>query len=187
MKAKITRFRIENFRSIDDSGWIESDKVSCLVGTNESGKTNLLIGLWKLNSANNEPIIPLIDYPRKKYHTYEKTNGSEVFASAEYEFIDEIAYKLAITSGWHSSLVKLAIVKKHYNGQFSVEYSQNKLSSIESTTIHSHIEKIINEFKKSDLIQKEEPSTIQHISEFLNDNLGVYNNERRLDSEEIIA
>jgi recombinational DNA repair ATPase RecF len=35
-------FRIRNFRNIDDSGWIELDRVTALVGRNESGKTALL-------------------------------------------------------------------------------------------------------------------------------------------------
>ena len=56
------------FRSVQDSGWIEADDVTALIGTNESGKTNLLIPLWKLNPAKNGEINPLADYPRKEYH-----------------------------------------------------------------------------------------------------------------------
>ncbi len=40
MKAK--RFRIQNFRNIDDSGWILLDQVAAFVGRNESGKTKLI-------------------------------------------------------------------------------------------------------------------------------------------------
>ncbi len=80
MKAKLTKFRVQNFRSIEDSGWIDAENVTCLVGTNESGKTNLLLALWKLNPANKEPITPLVDYPRKKYHNYISTKGEETFA-----------------------------------------------------------------------------------------------------------
>lgn len=38
---KLLKFRVKNFRSVDDSGWIEVDNVTSLIGTNESGKTNL--------------------------------------------------------------------------------------------------------------------------------------------------
>jgi hypothetical protein len=54
-----------------------------------------LIALWKLNPANNEPIIPLDDYPRKKYHSYEQTNGDEVFISAEFEIDSTTAIGLS--------------------------------------------------------------------------------------------
>jgi predicted ATP-dependent endonuclease of OLD family len=48
---KLVRFRVTNFRSVEDSGWIDVDDVTALIGTNESGKTNVLLPLWKLNPA----------------------------------------------------------------------------------------------------------------------------------------
>ena len=48
---KLIRFRVTNFRSVEDSDWIEVDDVAALIGTNESGKTNVLLPLWKLNPA----------------------------------------------------------------------------------------------------------------------------------------
>ena len=45
---KLTRFRVTNFRSVKDSGWVDIDDVTALIGVNESGKTNLLLPLWKL-------------------------------------------------------------------------------------------------------------------------------------------
>ena len=44
---QLKSFRITNFRSVIDSGWIElsPDGVTVLVGQNESGKTSVLQGL----------------------------------------------------------------------------------------------------------------------------------------------
>ena len=39
---KIKSFRVQNYRSIDDSGWIEVEDIACIVGKNEAGKTSLL-------------------------------------------------------------------------------------------------------------------------------------------------
>ena len=50
---QVLAFRVRNFRSVEDSGWVNIDRVTALIGTNESGKTNLLLPLWKLNPANN--------------------------------------------------------------------------------------------------------------------------------------
>lgn len=45
---KLKEFRVREFRSIWDSGPIKvDDKVSCLVGKNETGKTALLTALYR--------------------------------------------------------------------------------------------------------------------------------------------
>ncbi len=53
---KLLQFRVTNFRSVADSGWIAADDVTALIGTNESGKTNLLLPLWKLHPAKDGEI-----------------------------------------------------------------------------------------------------------------------------------
>ena len=45
-------FRVTEFRSVKDSGWIDAESITALIGTNESGKTNILLPLWKLNPAD---------------------------------------------------------------------------------------------------------------------------------------
>ena len=42
---KLTSFRVTEFRSVKDSGWIDAEDVTALIGTNESGKTNILLPL----------------------------------------------------------------------------------------------------------------------------------------------
>ena len=37
---KAVRYRVQNFRNIDDSGWVPLERVTAFVGRNESGKTN---------------------------------------------------------------------------------------------------------------------------------------------------
>ena len=61
MNQRLLRFRVKNFRSVDDSGWVEVDNVAALIGTNESGKTNILLPLWKLNPAKEGAIHPTSD------------------------------------------------------------------------------------------------------------------------------
>ena len=42
----LRKFRVENFRSVIDSGWIDCENITSLVGVNEAGKFNLLLALW---------------------------------------------------------------------------------------------------------------------------------------------
>lgn len=64
---KLQNFRITNFRSIEDSGDVPVERVACFVGKNESGKTNCLQALVRVNPAPGQPDVFDIndDYPRK--------------------------------------------------------------------------------------------------------------------------
>ena len=69
----ITRAKVTNYRSIDDSGWVSLDNVTTLVGKNESGKTAFLQALRRLNpvgGANGN--FDIMDYPRKGYVRYKR-------------------------------------------------------------------------------------------------------------------
>ena len=46
---KVLRFRVQNFRNINDSGWISLEQVTAFAGRNESGKTTLLKACHKFN------------------------------------------------------------------------------------------------------------------------------------------
>jgi hypothetical protein len=56
---KLTSFRVKNFRSIDDSTWVDVNDITNIIGVNESGKSNILLALWKINL--------LADLPRERY------------------------------------------------------------------------------------------------------------------------
>lgn len=51
---KLTQFKIENYRSILNSGWVEVTDIAAIVGKNESGKTSLLKALWKFNPFDKD-------------------------------------------------------------------------------------------------------------------------------------
>ncbi|WP_082814691.1 AAA family ATPase [Collimonas fungivorans] len=52
---KLAAFRVQNYRSIIDSGWVSIDDIAVIVGKNESGKTSLLKALLKFNPFKAEP------------------------------------------------------------------------------------------------------------------------------------
>ena len=49
---KLTSCRVQNYRSIIDSGWVDFDDIGVIVGKNESGKTSFLKALSKFNPHN---------------------------------------------------------------------------------------------------------------------------------------
>jgi len=66
----MTHARVQNYRSIRDTGWFEVEGAkTILVGPNEAGKTAVLEALRRLNPPKGvEDLIPLRDYPRKLYN-----------------------------------------------------------------------------------------------------------------------
>lgn len=92
---QLKSFRVRNFRSVDDSGVIETDSVTALIGINESGKSNLLLPLWKLKPAKGGEIKPTSDYPRKSYNDIRSMETKPVFIEATFVPDAELASKLA--------------------------------------------------------------------------------------------
>ena len=80
-----------NFRSVKNSGWIDCDDVTTLVGVNESGKSNLLLALWKLNPARGGEIDILHDMPVSELSTLRNRKNEVKFISAEFEMEKDCA------------------------------------------------------------------------------------------------
>jgi len=133
MTNKLLKFRVQNFKSIQDSGWIEVGDCSCLVGINEAGKTNLLLALWKLNPANDEPIIPLSDYPRKKFVDYEETEGEEIFIEAVFEFGEDLTKEIRKHLGNSEELYKQIEISRDFAGNHYVQFLAKELKDVEIT------------------------------------------------------
>ncbi|MHA6645766.1 AAA family ATPase [Mesorhizobium sp. A623] len=64
---QLESFQITNFRSINDSGEIKVERITALLGRNESGKSNLLLGLKSLNPPEGYgDLNPVKDFPRHR-------------------------------------------------------------------------------------------------------------------------
>ncbi len=179
MITQLKKFRVTKFRSVKDSGWVDVNNTTCLVGTNESGKTNLLLALWKLNPANNEEIDPLSDYPRKEYVDFAKTKGNEVFISTVFEVNQSLAENLSNQTGFHTEITKSVKVSRKYNGEYNYEFAKTHVDSIESIELKNFLSKIIDDYNKSDVFGKEEEVTNELIIAFIKNEINeIPNNEK---------
>ena len=87
---RLRRARVQNYRSVKDSGWFDIDPAkTILVGPNEGGKTALLRALEQLNPGRFvRPLDTLRDFPRSEYHRLQsgEVRPSElVVVEGEYE------------------------------------------------------------------------------------------------------
>lgn len=168
MKTVLHRFKVTNFRSIEESDWIEVSDNSCLVGTNEAGKTNLLIALWKLKPANNEPIVPLDDFPRNLYSKYKTENHSEdVFIQADFVLNDNLAMEISKELECDIEQVKTALVKRKYDGKYYITFPYSEVKSFSSERIITVLKQFKTKIGNEEFFVKESDKNKKLINECL--------------------
>lgn len=118
---KLRRYRVTNFRSVTDSGYLDLDHVTALIGVNESGKTNLLLPLWKLNPTSNGEIKPIADYPKALFGAIRSDPGAFQFVSAEFE-TGKYAEELAELANVPVETASLVCVGRNYDGSYTVSF-----------------------------------------------------------------
>ncbi|MEP7024649.1 MAG: AAA family ATPase [Actinomycetota bacterium] len=60
-------FRVQNYKRIEDTGWITCRDLTVLVGKNEAGKSAVLRGLSKMKPSDEEEYDGLREFPRHRY------------------------------------------------------------------------------------------------------------------------
>ncbi len=119
---QLTKFRVKTFRSVEDSGWIDVDDVTALIGTNESGKSNLLLPLWKLNPAKGGAITPTSDFPRKHFTTIRSAKIKPIFIEAVFSSHDSLRAKIASKSGFREEDVEQVIVRCRLDSEYEIDF-----------------------------------------------------------------
>ena len=121
---KLNKFRVRKFRSIQDSGWIDLDLVTALLGENESGKTNLLLPLWKLCPASGGKIDLLADAPRGEYSEIRALPDTEkpIFISAVFECDNMEKESISKIANCDSDWIKTIKFQRRYDGQYIVSF-----------------------------------------------------------------
>ncbi len=120
-RVTLTRFRVSNFRSVTDSGWLTLDQVTALIGVNESGKTNLLLPLWKLNPASGGEIVPISDYPKALFATIRNAPEQFQFVTAEFDTGAQAA-QLAEMAGIPAAQARRVSVARLYDGGYQIAF-----------------------------------------------------------------
>ena len=124
---KATRFRVQNFRNIDDSGWITLERVTAFVGRNESGKTSLLKALHKFNPATAEPYDAQREFPRDRYTSDYVSSGSDgkdlPVCSVEFEIPEELRIEIEGLSGVDGKSPEKVIATRNYDGTLNFHYT----------------------------------------------------------------
>ena len=111
---KLTEFKIENYRSVRDSGWVKVDDIAAIVGKNESGKTSLLKAIWKFNPYDESGYNIDREWPRghRKDKSIDKTVATCRFSFAQDE-LDKLEKAHETAKGVHS-----VEIRRSYKGEY---------------------------------------------------------------------
>ena len=123
----LLRYRVSNFRSVMDSGWLDADRVTALIGVNESGKTNLLLPLWKLNPASEGALQPTSDYPKALFATIRNAPEQFQFITAEFDTGREAA-RLAELARIPLAQAGRVSVARLYDGSYRIAFPDYRLN-----------------------------------------------------------
>lgn len=134
---KLLKYKVTNFRSVKDSGWISCDDVTTLVGINEAGKSNLLLALWKLNPAFGGKIDTLHDLPVDRLAELRDKVEDVCFIKAEFKISDETAMIIGTEVGCDASGLKNVTISRHYNNKLYVDLHGIKPTSTLTEEISS--------------------------------------------------
>lgn len=148
---KLIRYRVYNFRSIEDSGWVDCEDVTTLVGINESGKSNLLLGLWKLNPVFEGKIDILHDLPVDKLSEYRSKLSEICFVEAEFLLQEKNRELSAIICDESVTEEQIVTVKRYYDGDYTISFNNLDLNAKETDhheLITSAKEWVINNMPK---------------------------------------
>ena len=124
---KAIRFRVQNFRNIDDSDWVELEEVTAFVGRNESGKTSLLKALHKFNPATPEPYDAQREFPRDRYtrdYISSGSNGEDwPVCSVEFEISEVLRNEIDKLLGADEESPKRVTAVRYYDGTLKLRYT----------------------------------------------------------------
>lgn len=140
----LKRFRVTNFRSIMDSGWIDCDNVTSLVGINQAGKSNVILALWKLKPVRDGQIDLLHDMPTKEYSSWRSTPEDVVFISVDFEFDNALINKVVAPCKCDREVAAIVNIERRHDGRYDVSFPYYKNAhSINTASIIDSISMLI--------------------------------------------
>lgn len=132
---KLLRYKVSNFRSVKDSGWINCDDVTTLVGINEAGKSNLLLALWKLNPASGGDIDILHDMPVSELSVLRSKANTTPFISAIFSISKDTANTIAENVGFKADEFDTIEVVRFYDGHYNINCPNGRPLSVKTEDI----------------------------------------------------
>lgn len=142
---KLKEYRVYTFRSVQDSGWIECDNVTTLVGVNEAGKSNLLLALWKLNPASGGEIDYLKDMPVSQLSDLRGQKEHVKFIDATFEVDADSASKISENVDCVLNEDDTFTISRFYDGHYELSFPDGKWPEAKAVEADEEVEEVDQE------------------------------------------
>ena len=141
------------------------DDVTALIGTNESGKTNILLPLWKLNPAKEGEIDATSDYPRKYYNTFRNQKPQPTFITAIFDVGEELAQQLSELTGMPVEQMHEVSIARLFDGKYIVDFpSASPPRNVEKDRVVSILSQADMELAMLSALKSEEETKNQFLA-----------------------
>lgn len=138
---KLKQFRIQNYRSITDSGLIHVGQLTSLLGRNESGKSNLLRALHSLNPSDGFKALSKVkDFPR--HRRLEECSDTTPVVATLWELDD--ADRTELGKLWARGETATAVrIGRAYGDRRTVGFDGVSAQEFDAAAIKSKVRKIV--------------------------------------------
>ncbi len=138
--------RVRNYKSINDTGWVEIDDLTCLIGKNESGKTAFMEAVGRLNPAYGDgAFTPYDEYPRHRWPEYKDRHEDDPapVVSARFRLDDEERDRLEARVGALPS--PEVVVTRDYANELSWEFEIDESAFVDRVVTDHDLQAVADE------------------------------------------
>lgn len=145
---ELLSFRIQNYRSIEDSGEIRVDDQTALVGRNESGKTNLLLALRSLNPPDEvKSLDPVKNFPRAR--RLEEQSESTPVVWTKWRLDESEIEKLNRKFPRTKESVNTVVIERDYGGNRNVKFEGLPALSVDRQELDDVLLSLVSSLRRS--------------------------------------
>lgn len=144
---KLEAFRIQNYKRVEDTGWVSCRDLTVLVGKNEAGKSAILRGLSKLNPSDGEDYDGLREFPRRRFT--DEYNISHTVASARFVLSEVERAALVEISPLHARTETVEISRRYDNKHSVGFHPANGPDHLLGEKVKPVIQKALDDFTES--------------------------------------
>ena len=178
---RMSKFLIQNYKKIKNSGWIDIDNLTAFVGKNESGKSSIFEAFEKFNDTSKYD--QHVEYPRELM----KNNTINNLPVCSIEFIidgDNIPENISSELNDKEKI----IVKKNYENKYEVEYDGKEINALTSNIYKTYLDDYILLIDEADTSIVSDINRLEEIRPQLNNliNAELSNISENMDSNTII-
>ncbi|MBB3967237.1 AAA family ATPase [Rhizobium metallidurans] len=139
--------------------------ITALIGVNESGKTNLLLPLWKFNPAREGGLHPTSDYPKKIFGPIRTNPGAYKFITVEFD-AGSLAPRIADITGFPASRLGTVQVSRFYDGSYTVDFPDARIErDVAAEKVTSLLQLLSKDIEGTEPLKSEEAQKAAYLDQ----------------------